>query len=174
MKHVLLLDMAIHTFDAARCITGADPVAVTCHEWNPPGSWYDHGASAVAVFEMTGGVVYTYCGSWCAEGLNTTWESQWRIIGQKGSCLWDGADDFRAQAATKTGGFISELEDIEVPSYNGPKDKLGGHEGIMREFLRCIRTGGKPETVCTDNIKSLRMVFAAIESAETGKRVAIE
>ena len=55
MEHVLLLDMAIHTFDAARLISGADATAVYCHEWNPAGSWYDHDASAVAIFEMTEG-----------------------------------------------------------------------------------------------------------------------
>src|SRR6266581_2652143 len=60
MRHVLLLDMAIHTFDAARLLTGADPVSVYCKEWNPVGSWYDHDASAVAFFEMTNGIVYTY------------------------------------------------------------------------------------------------------------------
>jgi len=30
MEHVLLLDMAIHTFDAARLIASADPVSVYC------------------------------------------------------------------------------------------------------------------------------------------------
>ena len=59
MPHVLLLDMAIHTFDAARLLTGADPVSVYCKEWNPAGSWFDHDASAVAIFEMTGGIVYS-------------------------------------------------------------------------------------------------------------------
>ena len=29
MRHVLLLDMAVHTFDQARYVSGADPVAVT-------------------------------------------------------------------------------------------------------------------------------------------------
>lgn len=72
MRHVLLKDMAIHTFDAARFLTGADPVSVFCHEWNPAGSWYAHGASAVAVFELTGGVVFTYRGSWSAEGFRTS------------------------------------------------------------------------------------------------------
>ncbi|HEX2906157.1 MAG TPA: Gfo/Idh/MocA family oxidoreductase, partial [Phototrophicaceae bacterium] len=33
MRHVLLLDMAIHTFDAARLLTGAQPVSVYCKEW---------------------------------------------------------------------------------------------------------------------------------------------
>src|SRR5207249_5593535 len=33
MPHVLLVDMAIHHFDMARFISGADPVAVYCREW---------------------------------------------------------------------------------------------------------------------------------------------
>jgi predicted dehydrogenase len=172
MKHVLLLDMAIHTFDQARFLTGADPVAVTCHEWNPPGSWYDHDASAVAVFEMSGGLVYTYRGSWCAEGLNTTWECDWRIIGQEGSAKWNGADAFQAQTVAERGGFHSKWSDVDVPECDAG-EKVGGHAGLIKEFVRCVQTGETPETICTDNIKSLAMVFGAIESAETGKRVEI-
>jgi predicted dehydrogenase len=172
MEHVLLLDMAIHTLDAARFLTGADPVSVYCREWNPPGSWYDHDASAVAVFEMTDGIVYTYRGSWCAEGLNTSWEGDWRLVGQKGTATWDGGQEFRAQAAAEAGGFHSRLEDVPIPAAP-PGEKDGGHQGLIREFVECIRTGGTPETVCTDNIKSLAMVFGAIESARCGREVEI-
>ena len=73
MAHVLLLDMAIHTFDAARCISGLNAEAVYCREWNPQGSWFAHGSSASAVFELTDGVIFTYCGSWVAKGLGTSW-----------------------------------------------------------------------------------------------------
>jgi predicted dehydrogenase len=169
MKHVLLLDMAIHTFDAARLISGADPVSVYCHEWNPEGSWYDHDASAIAIFEMSNGVVYTYRGSWCSEGLNTTWESNWHAICAAGSAKWDGATDLRAQAVSERGAFFSEMEDIAVQIPKGAKS--GGHAGVIREFVDCVRNGRTPETVCTDNIKSLAMVFAAIESAEKGAPV---
>jgi predicted dehydrogenase len=172
MKHVLLLDMAIHTFDMARYITGADPGAVTCREWNPAGSWYDHDASAVAIFEMTGGIVYTYCGSWCAEGFKTSWQGEWRIIGQKGSLKWDGEADIKSEIVAKTGGFTSEMESPEVPPFTN-ESKVGGHGGLIREFIRCIKTGGTPETIASDNIKSLAMVFAAIESAEKGARVEV-
>jgi len=172
MEHVLLLDMAIHTFDAARFLSGADPVAVYCKEWNPSGSWYDHDASAIAVFEMTGGLVYTYRGSWCAEGLNTSWEADWRVIGERGSLTWDGGEDMRAQVVSEAGEFRSKLADVEIPPHD-PGEKFGGHAGLLREFVRCVRAGETPETVCTDNIKSLAMVFGAIESAETGRRVEI-
>jgi len=169
MKHVLLLDMAIHTFDQARLISGADPISVYCKEWNPKGSWYDDGASAVCIFEMSNGIVYTYRGSWCAEGLNTTWESSWRCIGERGTVVWNGADEFRAQRVVESGGFLSKLEDVEIPII--ATEKSGGHAGLIRDFVDCIKSGKTPETICTDNIKSLAMVFAAIESAESGKPV---
>jgi predicted dehydrogenase len=172
MEHVLLLDMAIHTFDAGRYISGADPLAVYCKEWNPAGSWYDHDASAVAVFELSDGIVYTYRGSWCAEGLNTTWESDWRIVGTRGSVQWDGADGFRAQVVAEAAGFRSKLADLEIPPLD-PQDKIGGHAGLIRDFVECLQTGRTPETICSDNIKSLAMVFGAIESAETGRRVSV-
>lgn len=172
MEHVLLLDMAIHTFDAARLLTGADPVSVYCKEWNPPGSWYEHGASAVAVFEMTGGIVYTYRGSWCAEGLPTTWESEWRFIGQQGSARWPGDERMQAQVVTESGGFLSTVRDAIIPPLS-PGAKTGGHAGIIREFVQCIQAGTQPETICSDNIKPLAMVFAAVESAETGLPVSV-
>jgi predicted dehydrogenase len=172
MEHVLLLDMAIHTFDQARLISEADPVSVYCKEWNPGGSWYDHDASAVAVFQMTGGVVYTYRGSWCAEGLNTTWEGDWRAIGQQGSVTWDGADAYRAEVGAKGGAFRSDMADAQVPEA-APDAKQGGHAGCIREFIHCVRQGGTPETAASDNIKSLAMVFGAIESAERGCEVDI-
>jgi predicted dehydrogenase len=169
MAHVLLVDMAIHTFDAARLLTGADAQAVYCKEWNPPGSWYDRDASAVAVFELTDQIVYTYRGSWCSEGLNTTWESRWHIIGEKGSVSWDGAEGFEAELVAATGGFFSEWNRVDVP-VSGEPTKHGGHAGAIREFVRCVRTGSIPETVSSDNIKSLAMVFGAVASAESGRR----
>ena len=173
MQHVLLLDMAIHTFDQARMLTGADPVSVYAREWNPKGSWYEHDASAICVFEMTNAIVFTYRGSWCAEGLSTSWESDWRIVGTRGTAKWDGGEDIRAASVKKNGGFMSEMRELKVPALV-KMDRVGGHAGLIDEFVHCVRKGGTPETVCTDNIKSLAMVFGAIESSNKGRAVAIE
>ncbi len=172
MEHVLLLDMAIHTFDQARFMGGLDPVSAFCKEWNPAGSWYAHGASAMAIFEMTGGVVYNYRGSWCAEGLQTAWEAEWRFIGTQGTLKWDGAEAFAAETATPTGQFWAERQPIPIPPYTAD-ERFHGHASCIQEFVECVRTGATPNTLCTDNIKSLAMVFAAIESAETGQLVQI-
>lgn len=170
MEHVLLLDMAIHTFDAARFLSGADAVSVFCREYNPKGSWFRHGAAAVAVFEMEDGLVYTYRGSWCAEGLGTSWEAGWRVVGERGSATWDGEGDLRAEVAVGPGDFWSQTKEVDVPAPAGTGE-LEGHAAGIDEFLRCVRTGATPQTVCTDNLKSLAMVFGAVESAETGRVV---
>ncbi|MCC2668533.1 MAG: oxidoreductase domain protein [Armatimonadetes bacterium] len=172
MEHPLLLDMAIHTFDLARFLTGADPVSVYCKEWNPAGSWYDHSASAVAVFELTGGIVYTYRGSWCSEGLNTSWDAEWQVIGAQGSAQWDGLESLRAESVAEPGGFRYAMNEVEIPPV-APSDRDGGHIGLIRELMECVHTGATPQTICTDNIKSLAMVFAAIDSAREGREVAV-
>src|SRR5439155_24342046 len=102
MRSPLLLDMAIHTFDAARYLTGADAVAVYCEEFNPPWSWWAGNAAATAIFEMTGGLRFTYRGSWCAEGQPTSWDSEWRAVGPHGTATWDGAGDPMAEVVAGT------------------------------------------------------------------------
>lgn len=174
MAHVLLLDMAIHTFDAARFLTGADPVSVYCKEWNPPGSWYDRDAAAIAIFEMSGGLVYTYRGSWCAEGVNTAWEGDWRFIGRRGGATWDGGDGFKAETVEKTEGLRSSNTRQELPPHDpADDDKTAGHASLIREFVTCVRTGAEPDTSAANNIKSLAMVFAAIESARSGREAPV-
>lgn len=172
MENVLLLDMAIHTLDAARFMAGTAPHAVYCLETNPPGSWYAHGAAANAIFEFADDIVFTYRGSWSAEGANTSWESSWRIIGTKGTLLWDGYDRFEAHQVAGDTGFFRDLAPLDVPE---PADaaQTQGHASVIAEFLDAIVEGRAPETVGSDNIKSLAMVFAAIESAKTRQRVLI-
>lgn len=172
MDNVLLLDMAIHTLDAARFMAGKAPLAVYCLETNPRGSWYGHGAAANAIFEFSDDVVFTYRGSWAAEGANTSWESAWRVVGTRGTLLWDGGEQFEAKVVAGEDGFLRELAAIEVPE---PADiaQTHGHASVIAEFLGAIEAGRQPETASNDNIKSLAMVFAAIESAKTRQRVTI-
>jgi predicted dehydrogenase len=172
MDHVLLLDMAIHTFDAARFIADKKPLAVYCHEENPRGSWYRHGAAATAIFELADDVTFTYRGSWCAEGANTSWESAWRITGTRGTLLWDGGEDFRANTVAGSEGLLREPVPLEIPEPADPR-QTHGHASVIADFVASIRGGRKPETASDDNINSLAMVFAAIESARTRQRVTI-
>ncbi len=172
MQNVLLLDMAIHTFDAARFMSAKQPLAVYCLETNPVGSWNTHGAAANAIFEMSDGVTFSYRGSWVAEGIRTSWDSSWRIIGTKGTLLWDGEDRFEASVVAGDDGFFRALAALDVPPPDDP-GQTKGHGSVIAEFLSALEQGRPPETVGSDNIKSLAMVFAAIESAGGQARVKI-
>ena len=174
MDHVLLLDMAIHGFDALRCMTGLTATSVYCREWNPPHSWYRHGSSAAAIFELENGAVFAYRGSWCAQGLNTSWESAWRFVGAKGALTWDGGDQIKIETvgAGERRGLFDPLKPVEPPPLE-PEDRIDGHFGVLSDFISAVQTGREPETVGRDNIRSLAMVFGAIESADAGRRVDI-
>lgn len=170
MSSPLLLDMAIHTFDAARFLSGANPVAAYCEEFNPRWSWYAGAASATAIFEMTNGLRFTYRGSWCAEGQETSWDADWRAVGPRGEAVWDGTHAPVARVAAERTGLIAQT--ISHPGKVDP-DEPSGIAASLRDFLQALRTGSTPMGECHDNIQSLAMVFAAIQSAATGRRVAI-
>lgn len=170
MAHPLLVDMAIHTFDQARYISQADPVSVYCHAFNSAHSWYKGDASATVIFEMTGGLVYVYRGSWCAQGQPTEWAGQWRLVGHKGTLLWPGNENITAQSLIEKPESDESpyvFEDIQIPPMDMAHEK---HDGLLNEFVDCVRTGKKPLTHCEDNIKSLAMVIAAVKSAHTHQR----
>ncbi|MCO1655560.1 Gfo/Idh/MocA family protein [Pseudonocardia humida] len=158
MAHPLLVDMAIHAFDAARFLLDAEPVSAYCETHNPPWSWYAGDASATAVFAMDSGARYTYTGSWCAPGAQTSWNGEWRLSAQRGAVRWDG--------------------DHEPVPDTGPAPPVAaapsGIAAALRAFTDAVRTGATPMGEVHENVPSLAMVEAAVRSARTGRRVLID
>lgn len=159
MDHPLLLDMAIHQFDMARCLLGADPVSVFCEEYNPSWSWYRGDAGSTAIFEMTGGQRFVFSGSWCSPGQETSWNAWWRISGEHGTVLWDGDHAPASSLASDSGSSDDPGQDIA---------------GSLRDFVAALRTGCTPMGIVHENIMSLAMVETAVLSAATGRRVSVD
>ena len=160
MADPLLVDMAIHHFDAARYVLGREPVAVYCEGSNPSWSWYAGNANAVAVFEMDGGSRFVYDGTWCSPGAETSWNASWRVNGEHGTALWDGDDDPTVVGVT--------ADDLDVPDVGQEID------GALREFASALHTGRSPSGEVHDNLLSLAMVEAAVESSRTGRRIRLD
>jgi predicted dehydrogenase len=170
MASPLILDMAIHHFDLARMFTGRDAVSVYAEEYNPSGSWYRGDVAANCLFEMTGGLRFAYRGSWCAEGCHTSWNGDWRAIGERGTILYDHDHPPEGEVVAGKEGFNRPLAPARITE---AKMEFEGMHGGLREMLRYLREGVMPQTECHDNIKSLAMVLGAVESARSGKRVQI-
>lgn len=172
MASPLILDMAIHQFDLARMFIGADPVAVYAHEFNPKGSWYKGDVSADCIFEMSDGSVFCYRGSWCAEGMRTSWHGDWRVIGTKGTVIYEHDQPLKGELATDAGskGLMRGQKPFEIPD---AKMAVKCQHGALREFLRALDGGPAPQGLVQDNIHSLEMVCGAIESSRKRRRVEI-
>ena len=160
MDHPLLVDMAIHAFDSARFLLDADPVSAYCQAYNPPWSWYAGDAAATAVFEMQGGTRYVFNGSWCSPGAETSWNGSWRVSAQKGTALWNGDDEPRFEGE-------AELHEITRTCYSGI-------DGALQVFVRALRTGELPMGEIHENLLSLAMVEAAVESVRTGRQTMLD
>ncbi|MGI4894752.1 MAG: Gfo/Idh/MocA family protein [Janthinobacterium lividum] len=161
MAHVLLVDMAIHPFDTARFLLDAEPVSVYCEEYNPAWSWYAGDAAASAIFEMTGGLRYVYTGSWCAPGQETSWNGSWRLSAATGSATWNGDD-----------APVLDAEPALTPA--AATDPGDGIAGSLATFVAALRGGATPMGEVHENVLSLVMVEAAIESSTTGARVRVD
>jgi predicted dehydrogenase len=146
----LLLDMAIHLFDAARALTGTDPLSVYCDSYSPPWSWYEGPAAAAAVFRMTRDLRFSFVGNWAAPRDETSWTGWWRAIGEEGIATWDGEE-----------------------AKDGDPERFLGLEGSLADFVAALRNGGVPQGECHDNVKSLAMCHAAVESAALGAPVSV-
>ena len=164
MDSPLILDMSIHTFDSARHISQSDAVSVYCKEFNPSWSWYKGDASAICIFEMDNGAIFDYRGSWCGEGYETSWEANWRAVYEKGTALLVGED--LSYDKVENG----EHTIVKVPRFTLEKEE---HAGCINDMLDALVAGTRPQTDCHDNIKSIAMVYAAIESSKKNMPVKV-
>lgn len=159
MEQPLLVDMAIHQLDLARDLVGSEPVSVYCESHNPAWSWFAGDASAEVVVAFASGARLTYSGSWCAPGLETSWNGCWRISAEGGGAVWDG-----------DGVPVAErLDGAPVPAVVGEEPEETA--GALAELVAALRDGGAPSGEVHANVVSLAMVEAAVLSARTGRRV---
>ena len=173
MEHVLLLDMAIHTFDAARLIAGADPVVRLLQRVEP-------GRLLVRSRRLGGRRLRD--GQWHRLHLprQLVRRGHEHHLGvrlardrAKGQRHLGRGRGLSGPGRAQTGGFRSEYDDVEVPPLD-PGGQGRRPRRADRRFCATVSAEGRtPETIASDNIKSLAMVFGAIESSQHRKWVVI-
>lgn len=162
---MFLADMCIHHFDMIRYVLGADPVSVQTTSWNQPWGWHKGDACHVVLFDFAGGLRAIHVGMGCSLGRQTTGNGDWRIEGAEGSITWE--DDRLVLAREHR---VDQKRRQEVPLDPQPAN---ARRAMLDEFLSAIRQGRQPECSAADNLASLAMTLAAVESAKTGQRVGI-
>jgi predicted dehydrogenase len=163
MEHPLVTDMSIHHFDLMRAVLEREPVSVYAVTWRPEWSWFEHDPCAVAVFQFEDGLKVLYEGSWVARGRQTSWDGQWSV--ELAEALIELRDDSVHVVLADYPDQDSQVELHEMP--------CEGQAFSLFEFQRAVAEGREPETNGRDNLNSLAMVFAVLESARAGRPVQI-
>jgi predicted dehydrogenase len=154
--------MAIHPFDVARYLLDENPVSVYADSFNPDWSWFRGDAAASVTFEFASGARFLYSGSWVSNGVETSWNGDWRASTAAGTALWDGAGVPLIASNTQNDSVTPGAQGPEIP------EEIAGS---LAEFVRVLRSGDEPSGEIHSNVHSLAMVEAAVMSATTGQRV---
>lgn len=168
----LLGDMSIHHFDLMRVITGREPREIVCRTWHPDGYGFAGAPSGAAMISFDDDLVVSYRGNWISTAASTAWAGEWSMEFEDGEVWWTSRGD-RAD-----GG---EADRVIVRPFDGEERELDlepmartDRAGSMTEFEAAIRENRTPETVASDNVKSLALTYAAIQAATSGEAVRLD
>ncbi|HEV2473958.1 MAG TPA: Gfo/Idh/MocA family oxidoreductase [Chthonomonadales bacterium] len=182
MAHPFLMDMAIHHFDMMRYLLGCNAVRVMAQTWNPSFSNTKGDMSALVWLEFENGARVSYTGSFAAPGQDTGWNGRWVITGERGSLVWNQRDEWGPVRLFRQYSDISGYHDqhffTPLPEPWGEPvwaESIGptGHHYDLYHWRACIESGIEPETSGRDNLHTLAIALAAVESADSGRAVEI-
>ncbi len=166
----LLVDMAIHHFDAMRFVLGQEPVSITCETWNPVWSPFTSDAAGAAVVKFDGGTTVSWRGSWVSPGPTTNWAGEWRAECEKGEIVWtsrgDGGTGDHDRVTVRRTGEKEQV--IALPSV-----EFYGRSGTLNAFAEAIASGNEPGSSGRDNLTSLDLAYSAVASAAEHRTIVL-
>jgi len=165
----LLVDMSIHHFDLLRMILSREPRRIYCEAWNPEWTAFSGPSVAVASIDFEGGVVVSYRGSWISAGPVTPWAGEWRMEFENGEVKWTSAAD----SDITQDKVVVRPRNEEARTITLPTVPRTGTWGTLTEFAAAIRSGREPETSGRNNMGTIALMAAAVESATLREPVAI-
>jgi predicted dehydrogenase len=167
MADTMLLEMAIHHFDAMRYVLGAEPRTALGQTWRPPWTRY-HGDTVVSCqFEFDDGTHVAYQGSLESPGRTTPWPGVWRVECAEGALhladLGAGYGVYRSREPD----VIERIAPIAADGRPQEPSLLG----TLREVAAALDEGRCPQSDARDNLRTLAMAFAVSQSAREGSAI---
>jgi len=168
IPHTLLVEGTVHHFDILRALTGSNAQSIYAVSWNPPWSEFEGDANVLITLGMENGIKVMYEGSKTSATTLNGW----------------GGDYFRVECDRAT----LELDNREIRVMH---DADSGERSIVEKQLLFQDAWKNPwlaEMYCDwmlglrpdhpaaleDNIQCMAILFAAIESVETGTVVDVQ
>jgi len=164
IPHLILYDFAVHWFDMLHCYTrGQRPLTVYTQVCRPPAQPIRPPLLAqVSVQLDRSQATLVFRGGSAYGSVNFN-----HITGSKGTINSVGAqleEDQTVTLSTAEGRATPHLEGSWFP---------GGFDGAMSELVVAIEEDRQPNNSGRDNLETLAMVMASMQSADTGQPVAV-
>ena len=173
--HPLLLEGSIHHLDLLADLADERVETVFCHTWNPPYSEFagDPNGTVTMITEEGTSIVY--------EGLNTAattlngWHSEHiRANASDTTLVLDDAELRAFPYDPDDEGIIGGKRIEDGANLHLAEQEKWGNTWLVEQFAEWCGGGESMPTDARSNLRSMVLVFAAIESAETGRSVDVD
>ena len=164
-----MADLGIHKTDLIQFLTGEKIEAVTAYigtldKKGEDGSPIGVDDNAVCIYELSAGIVGTMTASWSFYGKE---DNSTVLYGSEG-IMYIYSDPEYSIIIEKKGGerICYQLDSIQTNDNQTSS-------GVIDSWIECLENRKKPEISGEFVLLSMKAVFAALQSAETGRRLVL-
>ena len=174
MPYPMLYEQSIHHFDLLRYCYGAEVTSLVADSWRPSWSTYEGECSVSVLLRFEGGIHVNYVGTWTAgwNRMSFSWRSEFEsgVLLQRAQFDELERVEFEPELAISGPRFksIEDAEKARAERLEPCVPFVDDSRRLLRELVDGARGIEEPVTTARDHVKSLRLVTACIESAETG------
>lgn len=165
-----MADLGIHKTDLIHFLTGQTVVETTARlltldKRDASGALIGVDDNAICIYRLSGGAVGTMTASWTFYGAE---DNSTILYGTKGIMRIYDDPAYSIKVTTRSGETI--LYDIDKIQTNASQTK----SGVIDLFIDCLLKHREPEISGAEALKTMRVIFASIESSQTGRSVLVD
>lgn len=169
----LMIEGAVHHLDILADLAGAKCDTLYAQTWNPPWGEFAGDSQGMALMRFENGTRALYEGAKTNAVSLNGWTNEYIRAECEGAALILGnrqIERFSYDASQKNRRAL-EGEGEPIPLLEQPK---WANAWLIEQFVRWLDGGEPMETNVEDNLQSVALIFAAIESSRSGRPVQVQ
>ncbi|MCW8130311.1 MAG: Gfo/Idh/MocA family oxidoreductase [Planctomycetota bacterium] len=173
IKDTLLVEGAVHHLDIIADFAGAKCDTIYAEAWNPRWGEYAGDSQALVTMRFENGTRAFYEGAKTnAVGLNGWTQEYFRTESELATLVLDRRELRRFQYDSGSTWRSHRESEGEVLQLRG--QHKWANAWLIEKFVKWLQGGEPMETNVEDNLQSVALVFAAVQSSHTGQPVKVQ
>lgn len=165
----VMADLGVHKTDLLHFLTGQTVVETTARlltvdKRDARGHLIGVDDNAICIYRLSGGAVGTMTASWTFYGAE---DNSTVLYGTRGILRLYDDPAYAIKVTTREGETI--LYEIDKIQTNDSQTR----SGVIDAFVDCLLHHREPEISAAEGLKTMRVIFASIESSQTGRTMVV-